>query len=87
MGYVERVGPGAEDRLVSRVADPYLAGFAALGGGQATPSVISPGIYFRAPSLTLLDPLRRRFRRTAKPRSLRSSHPTRKMVRELARNV
>jgi hypothetical protein len=26
VGYVERVGPDAEDRLLSRVADPYLAG-------------------------------------------------------------
>ena len=25
----ERVGPGAEDRLLSRVATPYLAGFTA----------------------------------------------------------
>jgi hypothetical protein len=41
------------------------------------------GIYFGAPTLTPLDQLRRMFRRTGKPGSLRSSHPKRKMVREI----
>src|SRR5829696_5251632 len=40
----ERVGSGAEDRLLSRVGAPYLAGFAALGGGQPNLQVILLGI-------------------------------------------
>jgi len=40
----ERVGSGAEDRLLSRVGAPYLAGFAALSGGQPNLQVILLGI-------------------------------------------